>query len=110
MKVNDNPGSADQTNRATNTGVNDRDRHGTATPGDQGNGKDELRITAAIRKALVGSKSLSFNAKNAKVVTVGTKVTLRGAVKSDAEKAEIESLAKATAGVTEVDDQLEVKK
>ena len=97
------------TPKADNTKQNVRDRHDTLTPMDQGNSKDETQITAAIRKQIVGSK-MSFNAKNAKVITQGTKVTLRGPVKTDEEKAQLESLARATAGVTDVDNQLEVKK
>lgn len=97
------------TPKADNTKQNVRDRHDTLTPTDQGNSKDETQITASIRKQIVGSK-MSFNAKNAKVITQGTKVTLRGPVKTDEEKAQLESLARATAGVTDVDNQLEVKK
>lgn len=104
-----NPGSADKTKDATNPKTNDRDRHGTATPGDQGTGKDR-EITAAVRRAVVSDGSLSFNAKNIKIITTGGKVTLRGPVKSDAEKTTIESKAKATPGVTYVDNQIEVKK
>ena len=105
-----NPGAADGTKDATNTKMNERDRSGAAlTPMDQGGGKDR-DITAAIRRSVVGDGSLSFNAKNVKIITVGGKVTLRGPVKSDAEKATIESKAKAAVGVTEVDNQLEVKK
>jgi hyperosmotically inducible protein len=106
----DNPGTADQTKNADNTRINERDRHGALTPMDQGNGGSEIKITAAIRKGLMGDKTLSFTAKNVKVITVGNKVTLRGPVKSDQEKATIEALARQTAGVAEVDDQLEVKK
>lgn len=95
---------------ADNTKKNERDRYGTLTPGNQGNSSSETKITADIRKGLMSSKSLSFTAKNAKVITVGSKVTLRGVVKTDAEKAEIESVAKSTPGVGEVDNQLEVKK
>jgi hyperosmotically inducible protein len=105
----DDPGSHDHTMSADNTKINDRDRHGTLTPMNQGNGKDEIKITAAIRRGLMGDKSLSFLAKNVKIITVGTKVTLRGPVKSDQEKATIESRAKQTPGVADVDDQLEVK-
>ena len=105
-----NPGAADNTKDATNTKINDRDRPKTAlTPMDQGGGKDR-DITAAIRRSVVADGSLSFNAKNVKIITVGGKVTLRGPVKSDAEKATIESKAKSAPGVTEVDNQLEVKK
>ena len=104
------PSMAPADANADNTKKNERDRKGsTLTAGDQGNGKDEVKITASIRKQVVGS-SMSFNAKNVKIITQGTKVTLRGPVKTDQEKAQIESLAKATAGVTDVDNQLEVKK
>ena len=104
-----NPGSADETTNATNTGINDRDRGGTLTPGNQGNSGSETTITAAIRRGVMGDKSLSFAAKNVKIITTGTKVTLRGPVRSDQERVTIETLARQTAGVTDVDDQLEVK-
>jgi osmotically-inducible protein OsmY len=103
------PATADGKN-ADNTKNNERDRSGTLTPGNQGNSSSETKITADVRKGLMSSKSLSFTAKNAKIITIGTKVTLRGAVKTDAEKAEIESIAKGTTGVTDVDNQLDVKK
>ncbi|MDB4996421.1 MAG: hypothetical protein JWM74_3853 [Myxococcaceae bacterium] len=108
--ANANPGAADQTKNADNTKINDRDRHGAVTPVDQGNSDSELKITAAIRKGVVGDKSLGFNAKNIKIITVGSKVTLRGPVSSDQERSNIEARAKATPGVTEVDNQIEVKK
>ncbi len=105
-----NPGSADNTNAATNTKINDRDRSDAAlTPMDQGGGADR-DITAAVRRAVVGDGALSFDAKNVKIVTVGGKVTLRGPVKSEAEKTSIAAKAKAVSGVTSVDDQLEVQK
>jgi hyperosmotically inducible periplasmic protein len=105
-----NPGGADQTKNADNTKINDRDRHGALTPMDQGNSGAETKITAAIRRGIMSDKTLSFTAKNVKVITIGNRVTLRGPVKSDQEKAAIEVLAKQTDGVSEVDDQLEVKK
>jgi hyperosmotically inducible protein len=104
-----NPGVADGSKDATNTKINDRDRHGALTPMDQGGGADR-DITAAIRRAVVGDKALSFTAKNVKIITVGGKVTLRGPVKSDEEKSAIEAKAKAANGVSSVDNQLEVKK
>jgi hypothetical protein len=105
----DNAGVANGTKDATNTKINDRDRHGALTPMDQGGGSDR-DITAAVRRAVVGDKALSFTAKNVKIITVGGKVTLRGPVKSDDEKSAIEAKAKATPGVGSVDNQLEVKK
>ena len=107
----DAPGAADRTPDADNTRSNERDRRGaTVTPLDQGNGPDDTHITAAIRKEMMSDKSLSFTAKNAKIVTNGRKVTLRGAVKSEAERAIIEAIARHTHGVGEVVNQLEVKK
>jgi hypothetical protein len=76
---------------------------------DQGNSKAEVQISGRVRKALMASKTLSFGAKNVKVITKGTKITLRGTVKTDAEKNEIVGIARNTDGVSEVDDQLVVK-
>lgn len=95
--------------RPDNTGVNERDRSGaTKTPLDQSNAQSDLDITQAIRKAVIGDKSLSFNAKNVKIITEGGRVTLRGPVKSVDERAKVVGFAKQAAGVASVDDQLEV--
>ena len=103
------PGAGDHTGSADNTRLNTRDRSGSLTPIDQGNSKAEIAITASIRRGVMGDHTLSFTAKNVKIITVGTRVTLRGPVKSDAERTQIENLARQTPGVTDVDDQLEVK-
>ena len=96
---------------ADNTRVNQRDRHDASlTPMDQGKSADERKITADIRKKVVADKNLSFTAKNVKIITIGTKVTLRGPVKSEQEKAAIEAYAKQIPGVSDVDDQLEIAK
>jgi hyperosmotically inducible periplasmic protein len=108
--VDRNPGAADSTGNADNTKINQRDRGDTLTPSDQGNSADEIKITATIRRGISRDDTLSFNAKNAKVITVGSKVTLRGPVKSEQEKVAIEQLAKSTAGVSVVDSQLEIEK
>ena len=75
---------------------------------DQGNSSEETKITANIRKGIMGDKTVSFTGKNVKIITVGTKVTLRGPVKNDKERTAIESIAKRTAGVSDVDNQLEI--
>lgn len=93
-----------------NTGTNTRDRGGTTqTPMDQGQNQADVRITADIRKAIMSDKSMSVNAQNCKIITAGGVVTLRGPVNSQAEKDGVEAKAKAVAGVTSVDNQLEVK-
>jgi osmotically-inducible protein OsmY len=58
---------------------------------------------------VVGDKSLSTNAHNLKIITSNGTVTLRGPVKSTEEKAAVETKAKQVAGVTGVDNQLEVE-
>ncbi len=56
-------------------------------------------------------KSLSFTAKNVKVITINGKVTLRGPVKSEAERSSIEAAARrAAGGGARVDSQLEISK
>lgn len=94
---------------ADDTRMNARDRQATLTPISQGNSPAEIGITASIRRGVMRDQTLSFTAKNVKIITVGTKVTLRGTVHSDAERSTIEALARQTTGVTDVDDQLDVK-
>jgi hyperosmotically inducible periplasmic protein len=92
-----------------NSGINVRDRADTAvTAGEQSNSKADLEITANIRRAVVKDKSLSMMAHNVKIITSNGAVTLRGPVKSDAEKASIASKAEAVAGADKVNNQLEV--
>ena len=94
-----------------NSAKNARDQdNATLTPGDQGNSPSDREITRNVRQAIVGGKNdYSVTAKNIKIITVGGRVTLRGPVKTDAEKAGIEHLAKSVAGDANVDNQLEVK-
>jgi hyperosmotically inducible periplasmic protein len=92
-----------------NSGRNVRDRSGdTKTPGDQSENEADRTITQNIRQAITGDDSLSTNAKNVKIITNDGTVTLRGPVKSEKEKTEIEAKAKQVAGVKRVDNQLEV--
>ena len=106
----DKKNDADAQNKpADNTEKNERDRAEPAkTPGDQAENKSDIDITAAIRKGVVGDDSLSMNAKNVKIITADGVVTLRGPVKSEAEKTSIATLAQNTAGVQRVDNQLEI--
>lgn len=80
------------------------------TPMDQSESPAQIAITAEIRKAIIADKSMSMNAQNCKIITDNTGVvTLRGMVNSQAEKDAVETTAKAVAGVTRVDNQLEIK-
>jgi hyperosmotically inducible periplasmic protein len=94
---------------ADNTALNERDSAGaTTTPVDQGQNETDLAITAKIRQAVVDDKALSVNAENVKIITNTGIVTLRGPVQSEQEKSAIEAKAKQVAGVTRVDNQLEI--
>jgi len=99
------PATADE----TNTEVNVRDRDGSLpTPGDQSNEEGDLQITAKIRQAILDDQALSVTAENIKIITMNGRVTLRGPVKSSAEKSAIVAKAQQIAGTTQVDDQLEI--
>ena len=94
-----------------NSEVNKRDRDTlTMTPLDQDNDEADVKITATIRQAIVGDDALSFTAKNVKIITVDGVVTLRGPVNTARERTVIGSRARAAAGVTKVDNQLEIQK
>ena len=92
-----------------NTEVNVRDRSEAAkTPIDQNENQKDIDITANIRKRVVDTK-MSVNAQNVKIITQDGKVTLRGPVKSEEEKTQIEKMAHEVAGPANVDNQLEVQ-
>ncbi len=65
-------------------------------------------ITQKIRKAIHEDQSLSTYAHNAKVITQDGKVTLRGPVRSEEEKRNLEAKAVSVAGQDNVTNQLEV--
>lgn len=105
----DDKSKADNT-AVDNTAVNERDRSNeTKTSGDQSNSAADLKITQAIRQALMKDGELSTTAKNIKVITTNGQVTLRGPVKTAQEKAKIAQLARSAAGDVQIVDQLDVK-
>jgi osmotically-inducible protein OsmY len=65
-------------------------------------------ITQKIRKAIHEDKGLSTYAHNIKVITQDGKVTLRGPVRSEDEKSNLQSKAVEVAGQDNVTNQLEV--
>jgi hyperosmotically inducible protein len=65
-------------------------------------------ITQKIRKAIHDDTSLSTYAHNIKIVTQDGKVTLRGPVRSEDEKTNLEAKAVGVAGQDNVTDLLEV--
>lgn len=110
-KANDRSGTTETTGAKApdNTGVNERDRdRGAVTPMNQNNDQADLDTTQAIRKAVMADDSLSMTAKNVKIITENGVITLRGPVKSMAEKRAIEAEARSAAAGRKVDSQLEV--
>jgi hyperosmotically inducible periplasmic protein len=94
-----------------NTRVNERDRDSSAvTPLDQSSSDRDVELTAQIRKAMIGDSSLSFTAKNTKIITRDGLVTLRGTVVNAREKETINKTAVSIAGKEHVVDELEIER
>ena len=106
---------SDHTSVADNSALENTERNArdsgntTLTPEDQQESKSDIRMTAAIRKAVVNNKSLSLDAHKAKIITRNGVVTLRGPVENNAEKMKLQSIAIKTRGVKQVENQLEPK-
>ena len=65
-------------------------------------------ITQKIRKAIHEDKSLSTYAHNIKIISQDGKVTLRGPVRSEDEKSNLQAKAAEVAGKDNVTNQLEI--
>ena len=103
------PAASYAAGEADNSERNVRDRNeASVTPLDQGNSEADLATTKFIRENVVSDDALSTNAKNVKIITQNGVVVLRGPVENAVEKATIVAIANRTAGVSRVDDQLEV--
>jgi osmotically-inducible protein OsmY len=95
---------------ADNTKMNSRDKgEPSETPQKQSNAKSDRELLASVRRTIVKDKSLSMTAHNIKILAEGGVVTLRGPVQSDDEKRKVEALAKSVAGVTSVDNKVDIK-
>jgi osmotically-inducible protein OsmY len=90
---------------ADNTGKN---AEAAPTAQDQRNEKSDVDLTAQIRRAVVGDKNLSTAAHNVKIITVSGVVTLKGPVKSAAERSSVAEKAKQIAGPANVKNELDI--
>jgi hyperosmotically inducible protein len=68
----------------------------------------DRELTRKIRKAIHDDSDLSTYAHNIKIISQNGKVTLRGPVRSEEEKANIEAKAVAAAGQDNVSNELQV--
>jgi len=100
---NSSPPAAD--NSKTNRGDTDQ---GAVTADQQKSNPADRETTRNIRTAIMKDKSLSTYAHNVKVITQDGKVTLKGPVRSDDEKTNVEAKAVAVAGADNVTSQLTV--
>ena len=93
--------------RSTSQGAQAAPRTNETTAINQSNASEHIDITARIRRAVMEDDALSTTAKNATIVTdsMGT-VTLRGDVRSQAEKDAITAKAAAVVGERRVIDRL----
>lgn len=102
-------GSQDQQSAPDNTKVNQRDKDKSSPTADQQKvNPSDREITRNIRASIHKDKSLSTYAHNVKIICQGGKVTLKGPVRSEAEKSAIAAKATAVAGEGNVDNQLDV--
>jgi len=92
-----------------NTKMNQGDADKSATTADtQKMNPTDRDLTKKIRTSIFKDKSLSTYAHNIKIISQNGQVTLKGPVRSDDERAAIESKATAIAGAGNVNDQLTV--
>jgi hyperosmotically inducible protein len=105
------PAAAQSTpTKSDNSGVNKGDQNPGATTADQQKTNAEDRdISAKIRKAVVGDKSLSTYAHNVKIVSQNGTVTLKGPVRSSDEVQSIMAKATEVAGAGKVVNQMTVE-
>lgn len=103
------PAARGQDNQQTapdNTRMN-KDRRSPTADQQKMNASDRA-TTQQIRKAIHDDADLSTYAHNIKIITQDGKVTLRGPVRSEDEKSNLQAKAAAVVGSDNVTDQLEV--
>jgi hyperosmotically inducible protein len=92
-----------------NTKVNTADRaKGAVTADQQKENATDRDLAKRIRQAVVGDKSLSTYAHNVKIVAQDGQVTLKGPVRSEAEKTAIEVKATEIAGAGKVTNDITI--
>ena len=101
--------SGQQQKPPDNTGTNKLDRNRAEPTADQQEmNASDREITRKIRRAIVEDKSLSTYAHNIKIITQDGRVTLKGAVRSEEEKATVEAKAAEIVGADRVRSEVSV--
>jgi len=92
-----------------NTKVNKADRaKGAVTADQQKENPADRDLAKKIRQSVVADKSLSTYAHNVKIVAQGGQVTLKGPVRTEAEKTSIAAKATEIAGADKVTNEITV--
>lgn len=95
--------------KADNSAANRRDRNALEVTADnQSNDAADLELTRKIRRAVHQEKNVSTYSHNVKIITVNGRVTLKGPVRSEAEKNTLEKLAGKFAGAENVINEMAV--
>ena len=81
---------------------------GSSTVDNQTNNPADRELTRKIRQAIVADQSLSTYAHNIKIITQGGTVTLKGPIRTSAERTTLEAKAKELSGAYKVVCQLTV--
>ena len=103
-------GTSQQTSDTDNTRINQRDRNSAEPTADSQSGSQADRdLSAAIRKSIMDDKSLSTYAHNIKVISQNGMVTLKGPVRTDAEKKAVEEKARTVAGNSKIKSEITVE-
>jgi len=76
---------------------------------EQGVIPSDAEITQNIRRALTSTSGFSVDARNVQITSRDGEVTLRGQVRSDAEREAVITVARRVPGVTHIDQDLEVQ-
>ena len=98
-----------QTPKPDNSKVNTRDREtGAVTADQQKNDLSDRQATQKIRQSLMKDKGLSTYAHNVKIVTQNGQVTLKGPVRSQAEKETVEAKALEVVGTGHVINEISI--
>ena len=98
-----------QTTAPDNTKTNERDRaKNRPTADQQKENRSDRETTQNIRQAIMKDKGLSTYAHNVKIITQNGNVTLRGPVRSEDEKATVESKANAVVGASHVKSEIQI--
>jgi hyperosmotically inducible protein len=101
------PGYQENQSTAPDNTKTNKDQTGPTADQQKMNSTDRA-ITQKIRKAIHEDSSLSSYGHNIKVITQDGKVTLRGPVRSEGERSNLEAKAVSVAGPENVTNQLEV--